>query len=131
MPGGKAPVRVHGPFVSDDEVEAVADHWRRQGMPAYVDAVTEDPVDGESWSEAPSGAGRDGTGDEEEDIYARAIQAIASAQKASTSYLQRQLRIGYNNAARLIERMEQDGFVSRPDHVGRREVLVDEHGMRR
>ncbi|WP_439533400.1 DNA translocase FtsK 4TM domain-containing protein [Polymorphobacter sp.] len=135
MPGGKAPVRVHGPFVSDDEVEAVADHWRRQGMPAYVEAVTEDPVDGESWSEAPGGAAPRGPGgpaaDEEEDTYTRAVQAIASAQKASTSYLQRSLRIGYNNAARIIERMEQDGFVSRPDHVGRREVLVDEHGMRR
>jgi S-DNA-T family DNA segregation ATPase FtsK/SpoIIIE len=59
------------------------------------------------------------------------VQAVASAQKASTSYLQRVLRIGYNNAARLIERMEEDGFVSRPDHVNRREVLVDEHGMRR
>jgi S-DNA-T family DNA segregation ATPase FtsK/SpoIIIE len=135
MPGGKAPVRVHGPFVSDDEVEAVADHWRRQGMPAYVEAVTEDPIEGEGWTETASGGGARDTGglgiDEEEDIYARAVQAIASAQKASTSYLQRQLRIGYNNAARLIERMEQDGFVSRPDHVGRREVLVDEHGMRR
>jgi S-DNA-T family DNA segregation ATPase FtsK/SpoIIIE len=133
MPGGKAPVRVHGPFVSDDEVEAVADHWRRQGMPAYVDAVTEDPIEGESWTDAGASAQSPGSaaGDEEEDTYTRAVQAIASAQKASTSYLQRSLRIGYNNAARLIERMEQDGFVSRPDHVGRREVLVDEHGMRR
>ena len=135
MPGGKSPVRVHGPFVSDDEVEAVADHWRRQGQPAYVDAVTEDPVEGgESWSDTGS-SGRTSAPangmDDEEDTYTRAVQAIASAQKASTSYLQRQLRIGYNNAARLIERMEQDGFVSRPDHVGRREVLVDEHGMRR
>jgi S-DNA-T family DNA segregation ATPase FtsK/SpoIIIE len=130
MPGGKAPVRVHGPFVSDDEVEAVADHWRRQGLPAYVDAVTEDPVEGESWSSG-SGSAPVPAMDNEEDTYTRAVQAIASAQKASTSYLQRQLRIGYNNAARLIERMEQDGFVSRPDHVGRREVLVDEHGMRR
>lgn len=141
MPGGKAPVRVHGPFVSDDEVEAVADHWRRQGMPAYVDAVTEEP--GEDWDGGggggglPLGGGGGGGGGavddgmEEEDIYARAVQAVASAQKASTSYLQRVLRIGYNNAARLIERMEQDGFVSRPDHVNRREVLVDEHGMRR
>ena len=133
MPGGKAPVRVHGPFVTDDEVEAVADHWRRQGMPAYVDAVTEDPVDGtDGWATSGKGSSASASGaDEEEDIYARAVQAIASAQKASTSYLQRQLRIGYNNAARLIERMEQDGFVSRPDHVGRREVLVDEHGLRR
>jgi len=132
MPGGKSPVRVHGPFVTDEEVEAVADHWRRQGMPAYVEAVTEDPIEGDNWSDtSPTTNNTPSTGDEEEDVYARGVQAIASAQKASTSYLQRSLRIGYNNAARLIERMEQDGFVSRPDHVGRREVLVDENGMRR
>ena len=64
-------------------------------------------------------------------MYAKAIDVVAKAQKASTSFIQRHLRIGYNNAARLIERMEQDGFVSRPDHVGRREVLIDEYGQRR
>ncbi|WP_416907379.1 MAG: DNA translocase FtsK 4TM domain-containing protein [Polymorphobacter sp.] len=141
MAGGKMPQRIHGPFVSDDEVEAVADHWRRQGMPAYLDAVTEEP--GEGWEDnaslplaggstarSPAASKADEMGDEE-DIYARAVQAVAVAQKASTSYLQRQLRIGYNNAARLIERMEEDGFVSRPDHVNRREVLIDEHGNRR
>jgi S-DNA-T family DNA segregation ATPase FtsK/SpoIIIE len=98
--------------------------------------VTEDPIDGEGpWdgggSGAPGGRGGGGSGDEEADAYARAIDIIAQAQKASTSYLQRQLRVGYNNAARLIERMEQDGFVSKPDHVGRREVLIDENGQRR
>ena len=129
MSGGKQVVRVHGPFVSDDEVEAVADHWRRQGMPSYIEAVTEEPLEG-GGSEA-SGASREATGDEEADSYARAIDIIASAQKASTSYLQRQLRVGYNNAARIIEQMEADGFVSKPDHVGRREVLIDENGARR
>ena len=136
MSGGKQLIRVHGPFVTDDEVEAVADHWRRQGMPAYVEAVTEDPTDidgqwGLDNGMSGSGPGRGGSGDEEADSYARAIEIIASAQKASTSYLQRQLRVGYNNAARLIERMEADGFVSKPDHVGRREVLIDESGARR
>ena len=134
MSGGKQVVRVHGPFVSDDEVEAVADHWRRQGMPSYVDAVTEEPtdIDGQWGLEGASGgAKRETSGDEEADSYARAIDIIAAAQKASTSYLQRQLRVGYNNAARLIERMEADGFVSKPDHVGRREVLIDENGARR
>ncbi len=129
MSGGKQVVRVHGPFVSDDEVEAVADHWRRQGMPAYVEAVTEEPLEGGSFD--PSGGPRAPSGDEEADSYAQAIDIIAAAQKASTSYLQRQLRVGYNNAARLIERMEADGFVSKPDHVGRREVLIDESGARR
>ncbi len=133
MSGGKQLIRVHGPFVTDDEVEAVADHWRRQGMPSYVDAVTEDPVDidGQYGMESGLTGGRAATGDEEADSYARAIEIIAAAQKASTSYLQRQLRVGYNNAARLIERMEADGFVSKPDHVGRREVLIDESGARR
>ncbi|MBU6164875.1 MAG: DNA translocase FtsK 4TM domain-containing protein [Alphaproteobacteria bacterium] len=132
MAGGKL-VRVHGPFVSDEEVEAVADFWRAQGQPDYVDAVTEEPADLDGQLDL-SGAGLSGGGgrnDEEADVYARAIDVVAKAQKASTSFLQRHLRIGYNNAARLIERMEQDGFVSRPDHVGRREVLVDEHGQRR
>ena len=130
MSGGKQLVRVHGPFVTDDEVEAVADHWRRQGVPSYVDAVTEEPadIDGQWGLEGVRNAG---SGDDEADSYARAIDIIAVAQKASTSYLQRQLRVGYNNAARLIERMEADGFVSKPDHVGRREVLIDEKGARR
>jgi len=135
MSGGKQLVRVHGPFVADDEVEAVADHWRRQGMPAYVEAVTEEPtdIDGQWGLEggAGDGGGRAASGDDEADNYARAIDIVAAAQKASTSYLQRQLRVGYNNAARLIEQMEADGFVSKPDHVGRREVLIDEHGQRR
>nr|WP_310523841.1 DNA translocase FtsK 4TM domain-containing protein [Polymorphobacter sp.] len=134
MSGGKQLVRVHGPFVTDDEVEAVADHWRRQGMPAYVEAVTEEPtdIDGQ-WGLDTGGGGTSGavSEDDEADVYARAIQVIAAAQKASTSYLQRQLRVGYNNAARLIEQMEIDGFVSKPDHVGRREVLIDENGQRR
>jgi S-DNA-T family DNA segregation ATPase FtsK/SpoIIIE len=137
MSGGKQLVRVHGPFVTDDEVEAVADHWRRQGMPTYVEAVTEEPIDTDGqWGVEGGGSGGSGSrggnsGDEDADAYARAIDIIATAQKASTSYLQRQLRVGYNNAARLIERMEADGFVSKPDHVGRREVLIDENGQRR
>jgi DNA segregation ATPase FtsK/SpoIIIE, S-DNA-T family len=131
MSGGKQVVRVHGPFVSDEEVEAVADHWRRQGMPAYVEAVTEEPVDIDGqWGLDDSGA-RAAGGDEKADTYAQAIDIIARAQKASTSYLQRTLNVGYNNAAKIIERMEADGFVSKADHVGRREVLIDENGQRR
>ena len=124
MPGGKQIVRVHGPFVSDDEVRAVADHWRAQGRPDYIQAVTEEPEDGGfEFDGAPKGD------DSPEDaLYRKAVQIVAESQKASTSYVQRQLRVGYNSAARLIERMEQDGKVSRPDHVGRREVLVDTSG---
>ena len=124
MPGGKQIVRVHGPFVSDDEVRAVADHWRAQGKPDYIQAVTEEPEDGQfEFDGAPKG-----DDSPEDQLYRRAVQIVAESQKASTSYVQRQLRIGYNSAARLIERMEKDGKVSRPDHVGRREVLIDTSG---
>jgi S-DNA-T family DNA segregation ATPase FtsK/SpoIIIE len=124
MPGGKQITRVHGPFVSDDEVRAVADHWRSQGAPDYISAVTEEPAEG-SWSIDGEPTGEDSA---EEQGYRRAVQVVAESQKASTSYIQRQLRIGYNSAARLIERMEEEGIVSRPDHVGRREVLIDRDG---
>ncbi len=124
MPGGKQIARVHGPFVSDDEVRAVADFWRGQGHPEYVQAVTEEPEDGGYLFEGQP----TGEDDAETQLYRKSIQIVAEAQKASTSYLQRQLRVGYNNAARLIERMEKDGIVSAPDHVGRREVLIDTDG---
>jgi DNA segregation ATPase FtsK/SpoIIIE, S-DNA-T family len=124
MPGGKQIARVHGPFVSDDEVRAIADHWRAQGQPDYIQAVTEEPAEG-SWSMDGAPNGEDSA---EDQLYRNAMQVVAESQKASTSYIQRQLRIGYNSAARLIERMETDGKVSRPDHVGRREVLIDRDG---
>ena len=124
MPGGKQILRVHGPFVSDEEVRAVAEHWRRQGSPDYIQAVTEEPEDG--------GYLFDGQPTQEDDaetqLYKKAVQIVAESQKASTSYIQRQLRVGYNSAARLIERMEKDGLVGAPDHVGRREVLIDTDG---
>jgi len=123
MPGGRGVVRVHGPFVSDDEVRAVADHWRAQGQPDYVQSVTEEPEDGFMLDGAPTG--EDSAEDQQ---YRAAIQLVVESQKASTSWLQRQLRVGYNSAARLIERMEKDGIVGRPDHVGRREVLRDRDG---
>ena len=123
MPGGKGIVRVHGPFVSDDEVRAVTDHWRAQGRPDYNTSVTEEPADGFALDGAPTG--EDSAEDQQ---YRAAIQLVVESQKASTSWVQRQLRVGYNSAARLIERMEKDGIVSRPDHVGRREVLRDRDG---
>ena len=123
MPGGKGIVRVHGPFVSDDEVRAIADHWRAQGQPDYISSVTEEPEDSFALEGAPEG---EDTAEDQQ--YRAAIQLVCESQKASTSWLQRQLRIGYNSAARLIERMEKDGIVGRPDHVGRREVLRDTEG---
>jgi S-DNA-T family DNA segregation ATPase FtsK/SpoIIIE len=97
-------------------------------MPAYVEAVTEEPLEASDWSGDTAVAS---SGDDKADTYAQAIDIIARAQKASTSYLQRTLNVGYNNAAKIIERMEADGFVSKADHVGRREVLIDENGQRR
>ncbi len=124
MPGGKQIARVHGPFVSDEEVMRVADHWRAQGTPEYIQAVTEEPEDGGyALDGAPTG---DDTPEDQE--YRKAVQLVAESQKASTSWLQRQLRIGYNRAARHIERMEKESLVSRPDHVGRRDVLMDTDG---
>lgn len=123
MPGGKQLTRVHGPFVSDDEVKMIADHWRAQGAPEYIQAVTEEPEDG---SYALDGA--DLSDNKEDRQYAQACQIVFESQKVSTSWLQRQLRIGYNTAARIIDRMEEDQFISPPNHIGRREVLRDQNG---
>jgi S-DNA-T family DNA segregation ATPase FtsK/SpoIIIE len=131
MPGGKQVVRVHGPFVSDDEVERVAAHWKAQGRPDYVSDVTEDPSpDDDPLGLSPLGKPGGGSGGEEADLIDKATQLVAETQKASTSYLQRHFRIGYNNAARLIDELEQRGIISPPDHVGRREVLIDRDGRR-
>ncbi|MGH6897254.1 MAG: DNA translocase FtsK, partial [Geminicoccaceae bacterium] len=121
MPGERIS-RIHGPLVTDEEVEQVANYLRQQGEPDYLDSVTD-----ESALEAEGGAlglpfGEPDNG--EDGQYAQALQIVAQDGKASTSYLQRKLRIGYNSAARLIERMEADGHVSEPDHVGRRQVLM-------
>ncbi len=124
MPGGKQILRVHGPFVSDEEVRAVTEHWRKQGVPEYNQSVTEEPEDGDYLFDGQP----TGDDDPETQLYRKAVQIVAESQKASVSYLQRQLRVGYNSAARLIERMEKDGKVGMPDHVGRREVLIDPDG---
>jgi S-DNA-T family DNA segregation ATPase FtsK/SpoIIIE len=121
--GGRV-TRVHGPFVSDQEVEDVVKFLRTQGEPRYVSAVTEEESEG-GWSEnSLAGTGGDESGD---DLYDEAVAIIAREGKASTSFVQRRLQIGYNRAARLIERMEAEGVVSKPDRVGRREVLVSDH----
>ncbi|MBZ6377545.1 cell division protein FtsK [Pacificimonas flava] len=129
MAGGKGLTRVHGPFVSDEEVERVADHWRGQGTPDYVEAVTEEPEAELDQFGLPIGSGEGGE-DGDADKLRQAIETVARTQKASTSHIQRHLRIGYNNAARLIDQLEEMGFVSAADHVGRREVLIDQSGNR-
>ena len=122
MVGGGRISRIHGPFVSDDEVEKVVRHLKSQGQPQYLDAVTaEDDMEGED------GAIFDVTGmggAEGADLYQQAVQIVVRDRKASTSYIQRRLQIGYNRAASLIERMEKEGVVGQPNHSGKREVLV-------
>ncbi|BBC71166.1 DNA translocase FtsK [Altererythrobacter sp. B11] len=116
--------RVHGPFVSDEEVESVANHWRAQGEPAYIDSVTEEPEDGGFNFEDDFTA----SDNPEERKYRQACQVVFENQKASGSWLQRQMGVGYNTAAKWIERMEGDGLVGPANHVGRREIYRDRDG---
>jgi S-DNA-T family DNA segregation ATPase FtsK/SpoIIIE len=122
MQGGGRITRVHGPFVSDQEVEAVVEYLREQGEPAYLDEVTE-PAEEEDGPALSAGA-VGGNTNAENALYDQAVAIVARDRKASTSYLQRCLTIGYNRAAKLIEQMEKDGIVSPANHVGKREVLV-------
>ena len=110
--------RVHGPFVSDAEVERVTDFLRASGQPNYIEGITEEPE--------AAAAGIDEGGDEDP-LYDRAVALVAAERKASTSFVQRHLQIGYNRAARIIERMESEGVISQANHVGKREVLVSDH----
>ena len=119
MAGGGRITRLHGPFVSDGEVEAVATFLRAQGEPQYLDAVTAD--DGE---DGDGDGGGSGGGGEEGDLYDQAVAVVTRDRKASTSYIQRRLQIGYNRAASLIERMEQEGVVTAANHAGKRDILV-------
>ena len=117
--------RVHGPFVSDEEVERVAEHWRRQGAPAYVDAVTEEPESGGGFAFEDEFTASDNP---DERKYRQACQIVIENQKASGSWLQRQMGVGYNTAAKWIERMEAEGLVGPANHVGRREIFRDQDG---
>ncbi|MEO0030698.1 MAG: hypothetical protein RIS94_456, partial [Pseudomonadota bacterium] len=117
--------RVHGPFVSDEEVERVADHWRSQGSPEYVDSVTEEPEDGGFGFDDLDATASDNP---EERKYRQVCQLVFESQKASASWIQRQMGVGYNTASKWIERMEADGFVGPSNHVGRREIYRDKDG---
>ncbi len=124
MAGGGRITRVHGPFVSDQEVEAVVNFLREQGEPAYVEAVTE-PEDDDPGGALPGMAMGDGG---ERGLYEQAVALVAREGKASTSFVQRHLNIGYNRAAKLVEQMEREGIVGPANHVGKREVLVRRTG---
>jgi S-DNA-T family DNA segregation ATPase FtsK/SpoIIIE len=114
---------VHGPFVADDEVEAVVNFLKRQAEPVYLDAVTEGGDEDEEDESEIFGM------DENDDaLYRDAVEIVARERRVSTSYIQRRLQIGYNRAARLVELMEERGLVSTPNHQGKREILIEERG---
>ena len=123
MAGGGRISRVHGPFVSDEEVEKVVRHLKAQGVPQYLEAVTaEEPQDEDGnpvFDSTAMGAPEGG------DLYQQAVQVVTRDRKASTSYIQRRLQIGYNRAASLMERMEKEGIVGQANHAGKREILVE------
>ncbi|PQZ78631.1 MULTISPECIES: DNA translocase FtsK [unclassified Brevundimonas] len=119
MAGGGRITRLHGPFVTDQEVEEVCKHLRLQAEPDYLDLITDEP-DGDG----DGAMGGDGDGMSGDDLYDRAVAVVTRDRKASTSYIQRRLQIGYNRAATLIERMEQEGVVSPANHAGKRDILA-------
>lgn len=126
MKGGGRIARVHGPYVSDYEVEKVVRHLKTQGQPSYLGSVTEDEEE-DGVEEEEDAAVFDqtsmGAEDNGDDLYERAVKIVQRDKKCSTSYIQRRLSIGYNRAASLVERMEQEGLVGAPNHVGKREIL--------
>jgi len=128
MAGGGRISRVHGPFVSDEEVEKVVRHLKSQGLPEYLEAVTaEEPTDEDGAVFDSTGMGGDGGAG---DLFAQAVAIVKRDRKASTSYIQRRLQIGYNRAASLMERMELEGIVGQANHAGKREILVEEEENR-
>jgi DNA segregation ATPase FtsK/SpoIIIE, S-DNA-T family len=129
MAGGGRISRVHGPFCSDEEVEKVVRHLKSQGTPQYLDAVTaaeDEDEDGNPVFDA-TGMGESDGGD----LYQQAVQVVLRDRKASTSYIQRRLQIGYNRAASLMERMEKEGVVGQANHAGKREILIGEEAAER
>ena len=125
MAGGGRITRVHGPFVSDNEVEKVVAHLKTQGRPQYLDAVTSEEDEG---GEDEDGAVFDKSGmgqADSDDPYEQAVAVVLRDKKASTSYIQRRLQIGYNRAASIMERMENEGIVGPANHAGKREILVE------
>jgi S-DNA-T family DNA segregation ATPase FtsK/SpoIIIE len=122
MVGGGRIQRVHGPFVSDQEVEEVVRHLKTQGTPEYLDSITaDDEIDADNYEQI-AGA----SGEESGDLYDKAVAIVLRDRKASTSYIQRRMAIGYNRAASLIERMEKEGLLGPANHAGKREILVGE-----
>ncbi|MFS2324827.1 DNA translocase FtsK [Brucella sp. H1_1004] len=124
MAGGGRIVRVHGPFVSDEEVEKVVNHLKEQGRPDYLATVTEDEEDEDTTQDAAVFDASAMGSEDSDDVYEQAVKVVMRDKKCSTSYIQRRLGIGYNRAASLVERMEQEGLVGAANHVGKREILT-------
>ena len=124
MAGGSKITRVHGPFVSDEEVEEIVTHLKSFGPADYIGGVLDGP-DPESVGDIDAVLGLGDSGGEDA-LYDQAVAIVARDRKCSTSYIQRKLGIGYNKAARLVEQMEDEGVVSSANHVGKREILVPE-----
>jgi DNA segregation ATPase FtsK/SpoIIIE, S-DNA-T family len=120
MAGGGRIMRVHGPFVADEEVEKIVRHLKKQGVPDYLEAVTEE----EAGDDEDGDSGGEQYGDSGNELYDQAVAIVLKDRKASTSYVQRRLGIGYNRAATLIERMENEGLIGAANHAGKREILV-------
>ncbi len=130
MAGGGRIVRVHGPFVSDEEVEKVVNHLKEQGRPDYLATVTADEEDTEAVEDDSAVFDKsDMASDDGDDLYEKAVKVVLRDKKCSTSYIQRRLSIGYNRAASLVERMEQEGLVGAANHVGKREIIGQNDGM--
>ncbi|MDX8525409.1 DNA translocase FtsK [Mesorhizobium sp. MSK_1335] len=125
MAGGGRISRVHGPFVSDVEVEHVVAHLKAQGRPEYLDTVTADEEEAEEAADAGPVFDKSAIAEEDGDaLYEEAVKVVKRDKKCSTSYIQRRLGVGYNRAASLVERMEKEGLVGAPNHVGKREILT-------
>ena len=108
-------IRIHGPYVSEQEIERIANTLRAQGEPDYIEEITA--------QESKETSSIQASDDSEDELYNQALEIIKTEGKASTSFLQRKLQIGYNRAARIIDMMEEKGIVSKANHVGKREVL--------
>jgi S-DNA-T family DNA segregation ATPase FtsK/SpoIIIE len=121
MAAGGRITRVHGPFVADDEVEKISTFLKGQSQPDYIDGVTESQEESDAFGGGDDGGAQDA-------LYDQAVAIVLRERKVSTSFIQRYLQVGYNRAARIVERMEREGLISAANHVGKREILVDNYG---
>ena len=120
MSGGSKITRIHGPFIVDDEVERVVSYLKSQGKPTYMTDITSEDGGGGGYGDGEGG----GTDSDQDELYREAVRIIQHEGKASTSFIQRCLKVGYNRAANIMEQMEKEGLVSKPNHMGKREILM-------